>query len=244
MIAITCHKALEPQALCGATLGTDGDMVVYSITTQPGGAGPQTEETKPTLEEPYPAFEAEITQKLEKADALTTPDQRVALKQLFYEFATILSKDSHDCGVTDLHTVRIPTDPQAPPTFVRQYRIPLAAYESIQEILDKLLQKGIIRGCNSTYNSAIWPVLKPTGKWRLTIDYRPLNRHVPLSRWPMIHLDQELAKTKGAKISYHHTPDKREPPWRCREWILTSHLLTLSSSCGSLSSNHLIQIMC
>lgn len=61
-----------------------------------------------------------------------------------------------------------------------------------------MLEKQIIRECNSTYNSPIWPVLKPTGKWRLTIDYRPLNKNVPLSRWPMIHLDQELAKIKGA----------------------------------------------
>ncbi|KAL7405215.1 hypothetical protein ABVT39_025343 [Epinephelus coioides] len=111
--------------------------------------------------------------------------------------------NSHDCGVTNLHTVRIPTDPNAPPTFVRQYKIPLAAYESIQEILDKLLEKQIIRECNSTYNSPIWSVLKPTSKSRLTIDYRLLNKQVPLSRLPMIHLDQELAKlaTAGAKLA-------------------------------------------
>lgn len=38
------------------------------------------------------------------------------------------------------------------------------------------------------------------GKWRLTIDYRPLNKQVPLSRWPMIHLDQELAKVEEARF--------------------------------------------
>ena len=119
---------------------------------------------------------------------------------MFHDFLPIFSRDSLDCGVTELHTVRIPTDPSAPPTFVRQYKIPLAAYESIQGILDQLLEKRIIRECNSTYNSPIWPVLKPNGKWRLTIDYRPLNKQVPLSRWPMIHLDQELPKRKGARF--------------------------------------------
>lgn len=45
----------------------------------------------------------------------------------------------HDCGVTDLHTVRNPTNPKAPPTFIRQYKTQFTAYKSIQEILEKLL---------------------------------------------------------------------------------------------------------
>lgn len=61
------------------------------------------------------------------------------------------------------------------------------ANESIQEILDKLLEKNIIRESKSTDNSLIWPVLKPTGKCSLTIDYFSLNKQVPLSIWLMIH---------------------------------------------------------
>uniref|UniRef100_H3B6Z0 Gypsy retrotransposon integrase-like protein 1 n=1 Tax=Latimeria chalumnae TaxID=7897 RepID=H3B6Z0_LATCH len=52
---------------------------------------------------------------------------------------------------------------------------------------------------NSTYNSPIWPVLKQNGKWQLTIDYRQLNKQVPLSHWPMAYLNQNLAKIAGAK---------------------------------------------
>lgn len=126
-------------------------------------------------------------------------DQWQELRHVFYEHKGIFSKDSYDYGVTDIHTVHIPTDPNAPPAFVRQYRIPLAAFDSIQQIIDSLLEKNIIRECNSTYNSPVWPVLKPSGKWRLTVDYRQLNKQVPLSRWPMIHLDQELTKVTTAK---------------------------------------------
>ncbi|KAK9525318.1 hypothetical protein VZT92_015149 [Zoarces viviparus] len=198
MITIARHEMLQSEAIHNASLGAGGDMIVYTLTTSPGDATSEVTGTHPPTDEPYPGFEAEMEQQLTKSDALTTETQRDALRHLFREFREIFSKDSNDCGVTDLHTVRIPTDPQAQPTFVRQYRIPLAAYDSIQEILDKLLEKQIIRECNSTYNSPIWPVLKPTGKWRLTIDYRPLNKQVPLSRWPMIHLDQELAKVKEA----------------------------------------------
>ncbi len=96
--------------------------------------------------------------------------------------------------------MRIPTNPNAPPTFVRQYKIPIASYEPVQEIVDSMLEKGVIRPCNSTYSAPIWPVLKPNGKWRPTIDYRKLNQQVPLSRWPMSQLDQEIPKIKGSTI--------------------------------------------
>ncbi|KAJ8369569.1 hypothetical protein SKAU_G00095970 [Synaphobranchus kaupii] len=61
-----------------------------------------------------------------------------------------------------------------------------------------LLHTGIIWKCNSTYNSPIWPVLKASGKWRLTVDYRQLNKQVCLSRWPMAYLDETLTKVQNA----------------------------------------------
>ncbi|KAL1258951.1 hypothetical protein QQF64_009528 [Cirrhinus molitorella] len=65
-----------------------------------------------------------------------------------------------------------------------------------------MLEKGIIRPCNSTYSAPIWPVLKPNGKWRPTIDYRKLNQQVPLSRWPMTQLEQEIPRIRGATIFF------------------------------------------
>uniref|UniRef100_A0A1A8CCG2 Gypsy retrotransposon integrase-like protein 1 n=1 Tax=Nothobranchius kadleci TaxID=1051664 RepID=A0A1A8CCG2_NOTKA len=203
MITIKRHEALPEEPICSATLDTDGGqcLTVFAINTQPSESPVESpEDQRPSSSEPYDGFEAEVSQQLDKADALESEEQRAELRSLFYEFQSILSRDSLDCGLTNLHTVRIPTNPNAPPTYVRQYKIPLAAYESIQEILDQLKEKNIIRECNSTYNSPIWPVLKPTGKWRLTIDYRALNKQVPLSRWPMIHLDQELARVRDARF--------------------------------------------
>ncbi len=63
-----------------------------------------------------------------------------------------------------------------------------------------MLKKGVIRPCNSTYSTPIRPVLKPNGKWQPTIDYRKLIQQVPLSRWPMTQLDQEIPKIKGPTI--------------------------------------------
>ncbi|KAJ8369526.1 hypothetical protein SKAU_G00095540 [Synaphobranchus kaupii] len=197
--SITMCEPMHMDTVCRVDLSGDNEMIVHAIVSENGSA--QSDGTKPPpQEELYVGFEAEVQQQLVKADTLETVRQRHKLQSLFYEFQHIFSRDAYDCGDTDLHTVRIPTDPGALPTFVREYRIPLAAFESIKEILDSLLEKRIIREFNSTYNSPLWPVLKPSGKWCLTIDYRQLNKQVPLSHWPMIHLEQELAKVTNAKL--------------------------------------------
>lgn len=134
------------------------------------------------------------------ADAMDNEEDRQKLRQVILKYKEYFAKDSLNCGLTDIHTVRIPTCPGAPPTFVRQYKILIASYEHIQEIIDSMLKKGVIWPCNSSCSAPIWPVLKPNGKWRPTIDYRKLNQQVPLSCWPMTQLDQELPKVRDAKI--------------------------------------------
>ncbi|KAJ8352113.1 hypothetical protein SKAU_G00235890 [Synaphobranchus kaupii] len=114
------------------------------------------------------------------------------------EHAHLYSRGSSDCGKTTLHETAIPMGPDAHPVYIRQYRIPLAAHDSVQTTIMDLLHTGIIRKCNSTYNSPIWPVLKASGKWRLTVDYRQLNKQVCLSRWPMAYLDETLTKVQNA----------------------------------------------
>ncbi|XDV36008.1 hypothetical protein PO909_005862 [Leuciscus waleckii] len=80
-------------------------------------------------QEPYQGFESQVQQILQDADALQDDADRQRLKQVLYKFKQSFAKDSLDCGLTDLHTVRIPTHPEAPPTFVKQYKIPIASHE-------------------------------------------------------------------------------------------------------------------
>ncbi len=185
----------------------DTHLTVYAVSTQPATepptrviSGAHSPFNDLTAEEPYAGFNTQIQQILSEADALHNEVERQGLKEVLQKYKDSFAKDSLDCGLTNIHTVRIPTNPNAPPTFVRQYKIPIASYEPVQEIVDSMLEKGVIRPCNSTYSAPIWPVLKPNGKWRPTIDYRKLNQQVPLSRWPMTQLDQEIPKIKGSTI--------------------------------------------
>ncbi len=156
----------------------DFELTVPVLPTQVT-IGAQSLSNYLTAEDPYAGFNAQIQQILSEADALHNEVDRQGLKEVLHKYK-FFAKNSLGCGLTNIHTVRIPTNPNAPTTFVRQYKIPIASYEPVQEIVDSMLEKGVIRPCNSTYSAPIWPILKPNGKWRPTIDYRKLNQHVPL----------------------------------------------------------------
>ncbi|XDV44794.1 hypothetical protein PO909_013033, partial [Leuciscus waleckii] len=178
-IAITSVMSVAKHHVCRTELTEDQHLTVYTVSHQPVETNPTDD--KPT-EEQYQGFELQVQQILQDADALQDDADRQRLKQVLYKFKESFAKDSLDCGLTDLHTVRIPTHPEAPPTFVKQYKIPIASHEPVREIIESMLEKNVIRACNSTYSAPLWPVLKPNGKWRPTIDYRKLNQQVPLSR--------------------------------------------------------------
>lgn len=88
-------------------------------------------------------FAAQVERVLADADKLHL-EEHAKLRDILFKHENSFAKDSLYCGLTDLHSIRIPTHPNAPPTYVCQYKIPLPSYEPIQEIIDRTLNKGII----------------------------------------------------------------------------------------------------
>ncbi|KAL1277415.1 hypothetical protein QQF64_024088 [Cirrhinus molitorella] len=181
MVAITSIMPMTKEQVCRTEMTKDC-LSVYTVSCQPTCEVNEitaplaiNETNDATMEEPYPGFEAQVQQILKDADAIQDETDLQKLRQILYQYKASFAKDSLDCGLTHLHT-------------------------SVQDIIDSMLEKGIIRPCNSTYSAPIWPVLKPNGKWRPTIDYRKLNQQVPLSRWPMTQLEQEIPRIRGATI--------------------------------------------
>ncbi|KAK4806990.1 hypothetical protein QYF61_000319 [Mycteria americana] len=68
-----------------------------------------------------------------------------------------------------------PALPESQITNVPQYPISAAARNGISEVIADLEKRQIISKTHSPYNSPVWPVRKPDGRWRLTVDYRRLN---------------------------------------------------------------------
>ncbi|KAK4810566.1 hypothetical protein QYF61_004529 [Mycteria americana] len=69
-----------------------------------------------------------------------------------------------------------PALPESKITNIPQYPLSAMARNGISEVIADLEKRQIISRTHSPYNSPVWPVLKPDGRWRLTVDYRRLNR--------------------------------------------------------------------
>lgn len=63
---------LQNKAICGTTLSTESDLVLYSLVTQPGNLISGGDGTCSQTEEPYPGLESEVEQQIIKAGALKT----------------------------------------------------------------------------------------------------------------------------------------------------------------------------
>ncbi len=151
IIAITSILPVSRESVCRSELTDDTHLAVYAVSTQPATESPtqvtigaKSPSNDLTAEEPYAEFNAQIQKILSEADALHNEVDCQGLKEVLHKYKDSFAKDSLDCGLTNIHTVRIPTNPNAPPTFVRQYKIPLVSYEPVQEIVISMREKGVL----------------------------------------------------------------------------------------------------
>ncbi|XP_050842263.1 uncharacterized protein LOC127060962 [Serinus canaria] len=64
------------------------------------------------------------------------------------------------------------------PVRIKQYPIKLEAKEGVAPLIAQFLTQGILEECESEYNTPIFPVKKPNGKYRLVQDLRAINNIV------------------------------------------------------------------
>ncbi|MEQ2178117.1 hypothetical protein GOODEAATRI_010649, partial [Goodea atripinnis] len=79
-IKVERHEILTAKSTCGATLGAEGNLVVYALATHPGKPGQEEPRTRDSSSEPYPGFETEVNKQLEKANALSTKQKEQRLR--------------------------------------------------------------------------------------------------------------------------------------------------------------------
>ncbi len=142
---------MSRESVCRSELTDETHLTVYAVSTQPTTESPtqvtiraQSPSNDSTAEEPYAGFNAQIQQLLSEADDLHNEMDRQGLKEVLHKYKDSFAKDSLDCGLTNLHTFCIPRIQNSPPTFVWQYKIPIASYELVQEIVDSMLEKRVI----------------------------------------------------------------------------------------------------
>lgn len=61
---------------------------------------------------------------------------------------------------------------------MKQYRIP-GGQEEITATIKEYLEAGVLKTTTTQWNNPLWPVKKSDDSWRMTVDYRELNKHTP-----------------------------------------------------------------
>ena len=116
------------------------------------------------------------------------------LSKQFYHFALILSRE--------LVEHRLPIKSGFRPYKQPPRRFNSDMYDRIKEEIDRLLKAGFIRPCRyAEWISNIVPVEKKnTGKLRVCIDFRDLNKATPKDEYPMPIADMLINDASGHRI--------------------------------------------
>ena len=119
----------------------------------------------------------------------------------------VFARHKHDCGQIPGEVLIEGPDPKPQ----RQYGFPRQEEGEVAKVIDSLLQT-VLRRVASTNNAPIWPVKKVDGSWRLTVDYRELNKVTPLTA-PTVATSPVTMMRQGAQAKFFMVLDISDGFW-------------------------------
>lgn len=126
-----------------------------------------------------------------------TTKQKVEIRQLLQDYEAIFSDLPGRTKLTECK-LRLRTEQ---PVNVKQYPLPFAMREIVEEEIASMLQLGIVERSESAYNSPLVVVRKPDGTHRLCVDFRRVNEALIDYAEPIPRSDELLA-TVGCKYFF------------------------------------------
>ena len=188
------------------TLGTPEEVLIKSRPTHDGGPyliTPST--TNPTNKHPTDAKQDEkIAEEVPNIET-TDPKTQKNIRRILHRNADLFAVSDLDLGLTNLVELTIDTGSSLP---IRQRATTYAnrRKKKIQEMMDKMLEAGIISPSASPWTSPVTLIGPPNGfddpqgQWRLMVDYRKLNKVT--KRWTLTlpDVDELIRNFSGTKV--------------------------------------------
>lgn len=109
------------------------------------------------------------------------------------------SKDDLDVGACDIvkHVIKLTDDK---PVSLPYRKIPPHLIQEVRQLLQDMLNKGIIRKSFSPYASPLVLVRKKSGKLRPCVDYKQVNSKTVPDAFPLPRIDDMLHSLKGSSL--------------------------------------------
>lgn len=130
---------------------------------------------------------------------------------LLQDYSDVFSRGEHDIGCTNKMTHSIHTTCAAP---IRQRprRHPMGQREKVEQQINDMLDRNVIKPSVSPWSSPIVLVNKKDGSKRFCIDYRLLNQHTVKDSFPLPSIAESLDALDGAE--YFCTLDLTSGYWQ------------------------------
>lgn len=139
--------------------------------------------------------EDEISKNL-KCGGDLNDDDKARLEALLIEYKDCFSFSFSDLGLTNLTEMSINLRDTAPIVY-RPYRLAYSERNKVKEMIQEMLDSGIIVESNSAYASPIILVQKKTGDQRLCVDYRALNAKTVKEHHPLPRIEDQIDQLGG-----------------------------------------------
>jgi len=135
---------------------------------------------------------------------------------ILFKHEAAISMDKYDLGLAKDFTHRIHLKDNQP-IFRKQFNLPDAHTQFIEQSLDKWLKLGVVRQSNSPYNSPIFCVPKKQGQGlRIVQDFRQLNQHSHIDKYSMKEINECIGDIGRANSSIFTTLDLTSGFWQMK----------------------------
>jgi hypothetical protein len=120
-------------------------------------------------------------------------EQQGEVLLLINEFRDCFAVNTKELGDANVKGMQITLQDDIPVSY-HPYRLAYSDRNVVQEIVEDLLNNGIIRDSESPYSSPILLVRKKSGEYRMCVDYRSLNAKTIKDRYPLPRVDDYLER--------------------------------------------------
>ena len=147
--------------------------------------------------------------------------QKRRLRSIIAKYQNTILLNDELPGVANVPVFRV-FPKENTPIASQSYRTSYPLRPVLKRILKKQMEKGLIERSHSPWNSPTLLVQKPSGDYRMVIDYRKVNSAIKGDSYPLPRIPDLLVNLKGSQVfsaldlcsGYHQIPlaeDSREP---------------------------------
>ena len=123
--------------------------------------------------------------------------ERARLQKLLLEFSDVISTGPGDLGRTNLTQHRINTGDAMP--IKQSVCLPFKQRQHVRELLDDMLEQGVIEPADGPWASPIMLVRKKDGTTRFSVDFRKVNKITKKDAQPLPRIDDTIDTLHGAE---------------------------------------------